>query len=61
MSEPKLNDPGEEFLRSITWAEEDRHRFTSAPWDAGYRWFRAGNVVPLEQYRHGRTTPEGLE
>jgi hypothetical protein len=41
----------EAFLRTIIFPEEDRHVFTTAPWNGGYRWFRAPNVVCLEQYR----------
>jgi hypothetical protein len=42
-----LND-----LQTWTWPEEDRHLFTAAPWDGGFRWFKADNVVCLEQYQH---------
>jgi hypothetical protein len=41
----------EAFLRSVTWAEEDRHKFTTAPWRGEYRWFRSGNVVCIEKAR----------
>ena len=41
----------EAFLRRITFAEEDRHRFTSTPWRSGFRWFRSENVVPIERWR----------
>jgi len=51
---PKDHDEGEDFLRSLTWAEEDRCQYTSAPWSGGYRWFRSPNVVPLEQYRRAK-------
>jgi hypothetical protein len=47
----KPKDPGEEFLRTYTWCEEDRHKYTSAPWDGGFRWFRSPNVVCIERYR----------
>jgi hypothetical protein len=39
------------FARTVTLPEEDRVRFTSAPWQGGYRWFRSSNVVKLELYR----------
>ena len=39
-------------LRTWTWPEEDRHLFTAAPWDGGFRWFKADNVVCLEQYQY---------
>jgi hypothetical protein len=51
MGSPKPKAPSENLLQQCTWPEEDRHLFTSAPWDGGYRWFRSSNVVPLEQYR----------
>jgi len=41
----------EAFRRQLTFAEEDRHKFTSAPWSGGYRWFRSPNVTPIEYYR----------
>jgi hypothetical protein len=41
----------EAFFRDLTFPEEDRHLYTSAPWSGGYRWFRAENVVPLERWR----------
>jgi hypothetical protein len=48
----RLEDEDDEtFMRRITFAEEDRHRFTSTPWRGGFRWFRSPNVVPLEQRR----------
>jgi len=34
----------------MTLPQEDRHKFTSAPWSGGYRWFRT-NVTPIEHYR----------
>jgi hypothetical protein len=41
----------ENFLRHVVFPEEDRHRFTTAPWHGEFRWFRSANVVPLEWYR----------
>jgi hypothetical protein len=41
----------ETFMRKLTVPEEDRHLYTTAPWDGGFRWFRSSNVVCLEQYR----------
>jgi len=39
-------------LRRWTFPEEDRHLFTTTPWDGcSFRWFRATNIVCLEQYR----------
>jgi len=52
-----LND--ESFLRSVVFAEEDRHVFTTAPWHGGFRWFRSVNVVPIEYWRRVEVeTPE---
>jgi hypothetical protein len=33
------------------FAEEDRPFFTRERWFSGYRWYRAPNVVCLEDYR----------
>ena len=41
----------EAFLRSMTFPEEDRRLFTTAPWKGEFRWFRSPNVVPIERYR----------
>ena len=49
----------ESFLRRITFLEEDRHLFTSATSDGGYRWFRSSNIVPIEHRRLSRR-PETL-
>src|SRR5262249_7712585 len=38
-------DDEHSFARSITLAEEDRTKYTSARWEGGYRWFRSLNVV----------------
>jgi hypothetical protein len=38
-------------LRDLIFPEEDRHLFTTTPWQGGYRWFRSPNVVPIEQWR----------
>ncbi len=54
MRNPHSEATSEEFLRSITPPEEDRRRYTSAPWSGGFRWFRAPNIIPLEQYRRRR-------
>jgi hypothetical protein len=51
MGNPESKDPDEDFLRTYTWPEEDRHLFTTAPWDGGFRWFRSENVIPIERYR----------
>jgi hypothetical protein len=41
----------EAFLRQWTIPEEDRSKYTTQPWAGEYRWFRAPNVVCIEQYR----------
>jgi hypothetical protein len=41
----------EAYRRQLTFAEEDRHRFTTAAWSGGYRWFKSANVTPIEYYR----------
>jgi hypothetical protein len=41
----------DDFLRKLTFPEEDRHLFTAAPWRGGFRWFRSENVVPMERWR----------
>ena len=49
IQDPNLDD--EAFLRVLTVPEEDRRRFTTAPWRGEFRWFRSPNVVPLERWR----------
>jgi hypothetical protein len=41
----------EAFRRELAFAEEDRHKFTTAAWSGGYRWFKSPNVTPIEYYR----------
>lgn len=48
---PLEHEDNDEFLRVLTFPEEDRHLFTAAPWGGGFRWFRSPNVIPLERYR----------
>jgi hypothetical protein len=45
------SEEDEAFLRRIIFCEEDRRKFTSAPWTGGFRWFRSPNIIPLEQWR----------
>jgi hypothetical protein len=45
------SEEDEAFLRRIIFCEEDRRKFTSAPWTGGYRWFRSPNIIPIEQRR----------
>jgi hypothetical protein len=52
----------EQFFREMMFPEEERQRYTTKPWDGGFRWFRARNVICLEHYRRksdepARTTP----
>ena len=53
MSTPvqRPGDGSEDFLRSVTPPEEDRRLYTSMPYRGGFRWFRATNVIPIEQWR----------
>jgi hypothetical protein len=46
-----LEDETEAFLRHVTFPEEDRHLYTTTPWQGGYRWFRSPNIVAIEQWR----------
>jgi hypothetical protein len=55
-SKAKTDD---EFWQKLSWPEEDRYKFTSAPWDGGRRWFRSENVVCLEMYRRKRAREQG--
>jgi hypothetical protein len=41
------------FWRKLVLPQEDRMRL-GIPWHGGYRWFRASNVVPIEQWRRKR-------
>jgi hypothetical protein len=61
MGSTKTQDPGEEFLQRFTWPEEDRCKFTTAPWSGGYRWFRSPNVVCLERYRARKRVAGGKD
>ena len=55
----RYNLKDESFLRSVVFAEEDRHLFTTAPWHGGFRWFRSVNVEPIEYWRRVEVeTPE---
>ena len=53
MAERACQNSGQEdeFLRSLTFPEEERAQWTSAPWRGEFRWFRSPNVIPLEKYR----------
>jgi hypothetical protein len=53
-----LDEDDETFMRRITFAEEDRHRYTSTPWRRGFRWFRSENVVPMERWRRKKSGEE---
>ena len=41
----------EEFLRKLTFCEEERLTLTATKWADEFRWFRSPNIVPLERYR----------
>jgi hypothetical protein len=51
MIERRYSAQDEAFNRAMMFPEEERHRFTSKAWDGSFRWFRAENVICLEQYR----------
>jgi hypothetical protein len=51
MAIKRYNLEDEQFLQQFVVPEEDRYRFTTAPWTGEYRWFRSANIVPLEHYR----------
>jgi hypothetical protein len=51
---PDHAEADDEFWRALVWPEEDRHLFTTAKWNGGYRWFRAPNVVCFEKYQRRR-------
>jgi hypothetical protein len=40
-----------DFLRRLTFPEEELRSLTTAPWSGERRWFRSPNVVPMEWYR----------
>jgi hypothetical protein len=44
-------DQAHAFARQVLPPEEDRARLITAPWQGGYRWFRAPNVICLEKAR----------
>jgi hypothetical protein len=53
----RYNLKDEEFLRRVTFPEEDRHHFTSARWGGEYRWFRSANITPIEHWGRTPRTP----
>jgi hypothetical protein len=55
------SDEAETFLRTIVPPEEERRQYTSAPWSGGFRWFRAPNVICLEQRRRRPASRQGGE
>jgi hypothetical protein len=58
MADKRLSKADDLFLRSMVFAEEDRHRHTCQSWDVGsYRWFKSGNIFPIEHYRRS-ASPE---
>ena len=48
----------EAFLRTITFPEEDRRSFTTAPWRGEPRWFRSPNIIDLERWRKRKTNSD---
>ena len=52
MLQRRVEDEDEEFFRRFVLCEEDRlKRHPTTVWTGGYRWFRSGNVIPIERYR----------
>jgi hypothetical protein len=53
MAEIRRSLPPEDeaWRRQWTFPYEHRLTLTTAPWRGEHRWFRAGNVIPLENYR----------
>jgi hypothetical protein len=47
------SDKAHDFARQVLGSEEDRARLSLTPWQGGYRWFRAPNVIFLEKARKG--------
>ena len=50
-AETRHHPDGEDFLRRLTFPEEELRSLTTAPWNGERRWFRSANVVPMERYR----------
>jgi hypothetical protein len=55
----RYNLEDEAFLRQVVFPEEDRRRFTTAPWRGEFRWFRSPEVVPIEYWRRIEVGEEG--
>jgi hypothetical protein len=47
------SDDDDEFMKSITWCEEDLRRLYPhlVGKSGGFRWFKSPNIVPIERYR----------
>jgi hypothetical protein len=41
----------DQFWQALMPPEEDRAKYTTAPWTGGYRWFRSPDVICLERDR----------
>ena len=56
LTKSRLDDDTEDeaFLRQLVRPEEDRRRYTHAPYAGGFRWFRSHNVVPIERWQDKR-------
>jgi len=51
MIEKRFSEREDAFFRNLCIPEEDRHRYTTSPWDGSFRFFRAESVICLEHYR----------
>jgi hypothetical protein len=61
MERQPTDDDDDDFLKHLIPCEEDRQRLAFPRWEGGYRWFKASNVVALEQVRRRRarqSTPD---
>jgi hypothetical protein len=57
--EHRYTDEEHAFYRSLIWAEEDRTKFTTAPWGGCHRWYRNPDIHCLEHYRRANTAQCG--
>jgi hypothetical protein len=57
MIKKRFSEQEDAFFRKLCIPEEDRHRYTSSPWDGSFRFFRAENVICLEHYQRSPAAP----
>jgi hypothetical protein len=56
---PTDDDDADAFMRGLIPCEEDRAHLGFPRWEGGFRWFKAPNVVCLEQARRRRQQAKG--